>query len=52
MGDQRDVQRCLILGRTRELVTDAITRWIFPDEKDVGDRTGDGADADADADDA
>ena len=52
VGDQRDVQRCLILGRTRELVTDAITRWIFPDEKDVGDRTGDGADADADADDA
>ena len=27
---QRDAQRCLILGRTRELAAEAAPRWVFP----------------------
>lgn len=28
---QRDTQRCLILGRTRELAVEIVTRWVFRD---------------------
>jgi nuclear pore complex protein Nup107 len=29
---QRDAQRCLILGRTRELAAEAAPQWVFPEE--------------------
>ena len=33
---QRDAQRCLILGRTRELVVECALRWVFPERVDGG----------------
>jgi nuclear pore complex protein Nup107 len=33
---QRDAQRCLILGRTRELVQEVVPRWVFPSVSSVG----------------
>jgi nuclear pore complex protein Nup107 len=31
---QRDAQRCLILGRTRELAAEAAPQWVFPSGED------------------
>ena len=40
---QRDAQRCLILGRTRELVVECALRWVFPERVDGGGIGADGS---------
>ena len=35
---QRDAQRCLILGRTRELAAEAAPKWVFPEEAPEAER--------------
>ena len=40
---QRDAQRCLILGRTRELVVECALRWVFPERVDGGGLGADGS---------